>query len=185
MGLLVRERRALHGTIAQTLEGLYTSDLDAHLSDLTYHYAEAEIWNKAMEYATRAAEQAQALSAPRAAIEQWTRAQHAANQLRQDVPPTCYRARGKAYEILGDFEQAQTDLERAQHKAHQTEDGRLEWQCLLDLGFLWTSRDYKRAGAYFQLAVELARPARCRSRGAQSKPARQLAAEYRAGRPGP
>ena len=159
-GLLARERRALHGTIAQTLEGLYRSDLDAHLSDLTYHYAEAEIWNKAMEYATRAAEQAQALSAPRAAVEQWTRAQHAANQLRQDVPPNCYRARGKAYEILGDFEQAQTDLERAQHKAHQTEDGRLEWQCLLDLGFLWTSRDYKRAGAYFQLAVELARDLR-------------------------
>jgi hypothetical protein len=102
-----------------------------------------------MEYATRAAEQAQALSAPRAAVEQWTRAQHAAIQLRQDIPPTCYRARGKAYEILGDFEQAQTDLERAQHKAHQTKDGHLEWQCLLDLGFLWTSRDYKRAGAYF------------------------------------
>ncbi len=62
-----------------------------------------------MEYAKLAAEQAQALSAPRAAVEQWTRVMQAAGQLGQAVPPTCYRARGQAYEILGDFEQAKAD----------------------------------------------------------------------------
>ncbi len=156
-GLLARERRALHGTIAQTLEHLHAAALDAYLADLAYHCAEAELWSKAMEYATRAAEQAQALSAPRAAVEQWTRVMQAAQHLGQAVPPTCYRARGQAYEILGDFEQAKADYERALHAARQTEEGRLEWQSLLDLGFLWTGRDYKRAGAYFQQAVDLAR----------------------------
>ena len=48
------------------------------------------------------------------------------------------------------------DYERALHAARQAEDGRLEWQSILDLGFLWTGRDYKRAGAYFQQAVDLA-----------------------------
>jgi len=155
-GLLVRERRALHGTIAQTFEHLYATALDAHLADLAYHYAEAERWSKAMEYATRAAEQAQALSAPRAAVEQWTRAMHAAQQLGQAASPTSYRTRGQAYEMLGDFEQAQADYERALQAARQEQEGHLEWQSLLDLGFLWTSRDYQRAGGYFQQAVELA-----------------------------
>ena len=156
-GLLARERRALHGTIARTLEQLHAVAVDAYLADLAYHFAEAEQWSKTREYATRAAEQAQALSAPRAALEQWTRVIHAAQQLGQSVPPTCYRARGQAYEILGDFEQAKVDYERALQAARQEQEGHLEWQSLLDLGFLWTGRDYKRAGAYFQQVVDLAR----------------------------
>lgn len=156
-GLLARERRTLHGVIAQTLEQLHTPALDAHFADLAYHFAEAEQWNKAMEYATRAASQAQALSAPRAAAEQWTRMMHAAEQLEQALPPTCYRARGQAYETLGDFEQAQADYERALRAARKSQEGRLAWQSTLDLGFLWTGRDYKRAGAFFQQAVDLAR----------------------------
>ena len=77
-GLLARERRALHGTISQTLEQLHAAALDAHLADLAYHCAEAERWSETIEYAQRAAEQAQALSAPRAAVEQWTRVVYAA-----------------------------------------------------------------------------------------------------------
>jgi DNA-binding CsgD family transcriptional regulator/tetratricopeptide (TPR) repeat protein len=156
-GLLARERRTLHGTIAQALESFYASGADAHLVDLVYHCAEAERWSKTLEYAKRAAEQAQALSAPRAALEQWTRVVHAAEQLGQDVPPAYYRARGRAYEILGDFEQAKADYEQALHAAHQTQERRLAWQSLLDLGFLWTGHDYKRSEAYFQQAVDLAR----------------------------
>ena len=156
-GLLARERRALHRTIALTLEHLHAAALVAHLADLAYHFAEAELWNKAIEYAKLAAEQAQALSAPRAAVEQWTRVMHAAGQLGQAVPPLCYRARGQAAEILGDYEQAQADYERALHAARQMDDGRLEWQSLLDLGVLWLGRDYKRTGAYFQQAVDFAK----------------------------
>jgi DNA-binding CsgD family transcriptional regulator/tetratricopeptide (TPR) repeat protein len=156
-GLLARERRALHRTIALTLEHLHAAALGAHLADLAYHFAEAELWNKAIEYAKLAAEQAQALSAPRAAVEQWTRVVHAAGQLGQAVPPLCYRARGQAAEILGDFEQAQADYERVLHAARQMDDGRLEWQSLLDLGVLWQGRDYKRTGAYFQQAVDFAK----------------------------
>ena len=156
-GLLTRERRALHGTIARALEHLHSVDLDTYLADLAYHYAEAEQWSNVMEFAKLAAEQAQALSASRAAVEQWTRVMQAAQHLGQVVSATSYRARGQAYEMLGDFEQAKTDYERALFAARQTEDGRLEWQSILDLGFLWTGRDYKRAGAYFQQAVDLAR----------------------------
>ena len=154
-GLLARERRALHGTVARTLEQVHAAGLDASLADLAYHCSEAELWSSAMEYAKLAAEQAQALSAPHASVEQWSRMMHAAQQLGQAVPPTSYLSRGHAYETLGDFEQAKTDYERALHAARQAEDGRLEGQSLLDLGVLWTGRDYQQAGAYFQQAVDL------------------------------
>jgi DNA-binding CsgD family transcriptional regulator len=155
-GLLAREQRAFHTTIARTLEQLYASALDIHLADLAFHFAEAELWNETMKYATRAAEQAQVLSAPRAAVEQWTRVVYAAGQLEQLVPSPIYMSRGQAYEILGDFEQAQADYEHALYSASQEHQGHLEWQSLMRLGFLWTSQDYQQAGAYFQQALELA-----------------------------
>src|SRR5439155_14856439 len=121
-GLLARERKALHHLVAEAMERLYAEPLDAHLGDLAYHYSEAGVWGKALDYARRAGERAQRLYAPRAAIEQFSRALAAAEQLappqsrslyhaRQPaaVPASLYGARGRAYETLGDFEAARAD----------------------------------------------------------------------------
>jgi predicted ATPase len=83
--LLVRERKALHRRIADTLERLYASVLDAHLADLAYHFLEVSAWEKALEYGRSAGEQAQAMYAPQAAIERVTRALDAAQ--RGSIPP--------------------------------------------------------------------------------------------------
>jgi predicted ATPase len=50
---LVRERKALHRNIADTMERLSVSSLDAHLADLAYHFYEAGVWQKALEYGQR------------------------------------------------------------------------------------------------------------------------------------
>ena len=60
-----------------------------------------------------AGEQAQALYAPQAAIVHFTQALDAARQLSLAPPVSLYRARGKAYDTLGEFERARTDLEAA------------------------------------------------------------------------
>jgi len=155
--LLVRERKALHRTIAETIEHLYAPALEAHLLDLAIHFSEAEVWEKALEYGRRAGEQAQALYAPQAAIEQFTRALQATQH--GSLPPSArlYRARGMAYETLGAFESARADHEIALRMAHLAEDRHGEWQSLMDIGFLWAGRDYAQAGAYFQRALALAR----------------------------
>jgi predicted ATPase len=82
-GLLARERRSLHRTLAEAIEELSVTTLllDAHLADLAYHYYEAGVWAKALEYEQRAGERALALYAPRAAIEHLTHALDAAYQL--------------------------------------------------------------------------------------------------------
>src|SRR6266705_736594 len=155
--LLVRERKALHRTIAETIEHLYAPALEAHLADLAIHFSEAEVWEKAREYGRRAGEQAQALYAPQAAIEQLTRALQAAQH--GSLPPSArlYRARGLSYETLGAFESARADHEIALRMTHLAEDRHGEWQSLMDIGFLWAGRDYAQAGAYFQRALALAR----------------------------
>ncbi len=155
--LLVRERQTLHRRIAETMEHLYAGALEAHLADLAYHFYEAGLWEKALEYAEQAGERAQRLYAPRAAIEQYTRALNAAHQLALAPSSALYRARGQAYETLGEFERACRDYEQALEVAHSAHDGVAEWQSVIDLGFLWAGRDYQQTGVYFRRAIDLAR----------------------------
>ena len=155
--LLVRERKALHRRIADTLERLYASVLDAHLADLAYHFFEAGAWEKALEDGQRAGEQAQAMYAPQAAIERVTRALDAAQRGSIPPPTSLYRLRGQAYESLGEFERAYDDYKTTLQVAQRACDRHAEWQALMDLGFLWAQRDYAQAGNYFQQALALAR----------------------------
>src|SRR6266700_1072580 len=155
--LLVRERKALHRTIAETFERLYASTLEAHLADLASHFSEAEAWEQALEYGRRAGEQAQALYAPQAASEHFTRALDAASHVSLTPPANLYRARGLAYETLGEFERARADQETALKYAHEASNRHAEWQALLDLGFLWAGRAYAQTGDYYQRALALAR----------------------------
>ncbi len=155
--LLVRERKALHRRIAEAFERLYALTLEAHLADLASHFSEAGAWEKALAYGQRAGEQAQALYAPQAAIEHFTRALDAARHLSLTPPASLYRARGLAYEILGEFERARADQETALKYAHDASDRHAEWQALLDLGLLWAGRDYAQTGDYYQRALALVR----------------------------
>ena len=155
--LLVRERKALHRSIADTMEHLSVSPLDAHLADLAYHFYESGKWEKALEYGQRAGEQAYRLYAPQVAIEQVTRALDAAQHASIIPPATLYRLRGQAYETLGDFEHARLDYETTLQIASVAGDRHAEWQSLMDLGFLWAQRDYAQTGTYYQQALALAR----------------------------
>ena len=155
--LLARERKALHRTIAETFERLYASTIEAYLADLAAHFFEAGVWEKALEYGQRAGEQAQALYASQVATLHFTRALDAARQLSLTPPIGLYRARGLAYETLGDFERARADHEAALQAAHLAGNRHEEWQSLIDLGFLWAGRDYAQSGDYYQQALALAR----------------------------
>ena len=174
--LLTRERTALHGAIGQTLEQLHPQHLNPEAletsetasttatsisASLAYHFYEAGMWEKTARYAHRAAEHAQMLGAPRAALEQWTRAIDATKALPRQSKESwigaLYRARGQAHETLGQFDAARDDFLHALEEARTKLDDRMEWRCLLDLGFLWTSRDFQIVRGYFDRALELAR----------------------------
>jgi DNA-binding CsgD family transcriptional regulator/tetratricopeptide (TPR) repeat protein len=155
--LLVRERKKLHGIIAETMERLYASASDARLAELAYHFYEAGMWEKALFYTQRAGEKARSLYSLWAAIDRFTRALDAAQHLGVLPSPATYRARGQAYELLGDFEHAHGDYEQALAAARAVQDAVAEWQSLIDLGALWAERDYTQTSAFFQRAYEHAR----------------------------
>jgi tetratricopeptide (TPR) repeat protein len=155
-GLLVREQRAFHRLIAETIERLYHGS-EVYVSDLAYHFYAAQVWAKAMNYAQDAGERARKLYAPRLALEHYTRALLAAGHLGLTPPPSLYRTCGQTCETLGDFEAALGHYEQALKAARQSHDRQAEWQGLHDLGWLWTGRNYARAGDYFQQAITLAR----------------------------
>ena len=155
--MLKRERREVHRRIAEALEDLEDGSDTAHLADLAYHFYQAGAWAKALSYTRRAGERAQALFATHEALEHFTHALDAAQHLSIAPPFEILRARAKAHEMLGDFEQARGDLEAALEIA-RTRGGRQgEWQATLDLGFLWSARDYARSGEYVLQALDLAR----------------------------
>jgi len=156
MQLLARERKILHRTIAETMESIYAASLDTYLSDLSFHYYEAGVWEKALKYAQSAGEKAQILYAPHATIEQFSRALSALYNLAITPPPAFFLARGQAYEMLGEFERARADYETSLQIARSTGDRQIEWEALLHLGMLWAGRDYERTGEYYQHAFELA-----------------------------
>ncbi len=151
--LLKRERKTLHRTLAETMEQVYSTTLDAHCEDLADHFKRAEVWAKAFTYAQRAGEKAQALYAPRAAAQHFTNALEAAHHMELPPPAHLHLARGQAYEMLGELEEARLDYERVQVTAKRDLDGLMEWRSLMALGLLWAGRDYSRAGEWFQQAA--------------------------------
>jgi DNA-binding CsgD family transcriptional regulator len=156
-GLLARERLALHRMIGEMIERLAAESVDQRLPELAYHFFEAQRWEQAYTYGRGAGEQALLLDAPHVAVEQLTRALEAAKQLSIRPDAALWRLRGQAYETTGEFEHAREDLTTALRLAREGHDRRAEWDALLALGLLWSSRDYEQAGEFFRQALKLAR----------------------------
>jgi len=155
--LLARERQSLHRVVAETIVRLQQPLSDLNQASVAVHYFDAGVWEPALQHSIQAGERALSLYAPRAAVEHFTRAVKAAQHLGIHPVLEVYRARGFAFETLGEFDQALADDLAALELAQEGDDRHAEWSTLLDLGKLWTSRDYAKSGEYFQSALDLAR----------------------------
>lgn len=155
--LLARERRALHLHIVEALERLATEQINQRVAELAQHAYAAEDWQRVLAYADRAGQQALQLYAPQTALEHFSHALEAAQRLHLRAPAELYRSRGQAYTLLSSFAGAKADFEQAVARARENGTQELEWQSLLDLGFLWMARNFVQAGQFFTQALALAR----------------------------
>jgi DNA-binding CsgD family transcriptional regulator len=155
--MLGRERARLHRTLAEVSERVYAAALDAHAAELARHFFAAGVWSRAGEYARRAGEKAQALSTPRAAVEMYTVAIQASENGSLGTGAELYQLRGRASATLGEFDAALSDFEAALALARRAGDRRAEWRALLELGALWSERDYARMGELLDQSLDLAR----------------------------
>ena len=155
--LLARERVALHREVAAALERQHADGLDAVVEALAYHSWESGDWERAADYAARAARHALALSAPREAVAHLDRAFAALERSGIQPQIELHLSRGRAFETLGEFQRANDDFSNALVRARDACDQRAEWQALYSLGLLWAARDYNRAGEYRREALTVAR----------------------------
>jgi DNA-binding CsgD family transcriptional regulator/tetratricopeptide (TPR) repeat protein len=156
-GLLARERRALHARVAHTIEHLPAGSPAAGIEELAYHHFEAEHWERAEALARVAGDRARAVYAPQAAAEHFTRALAAAARLGAAADPELLLARGQVLDAIGDFAAANADFLAALAAAEAADDQTSALSSLLELGLLWSARDYDRAHAWILRALGLAR----------------------------
>ncbi len=154
--LLGPRRRALH---RRTAEMLIARAADAPDADAVAYHLRQAADPRAAAWLVRAGEAAHARHAPQAAIDRFTRALDDPGGLAPVALLRVRRARGRAYETVGEFAAARTDYEQSLDLARAVEDRRAEWQALLDLGMVWAPRDYTSTERYYQQALALAREA--------------------------
>ena len=156
------ERALLHGAVAAALERVYADDVEAISVQLAQHYDKAEDDGRALFYFTLSADNAAHIYAYEEAIAYYTRALalvtagagHEASLQRDRA--RLYYGRGLAYRTIGQFEPARADLDLALELSGEIEEQLLQWQVLIELGKLWSSRDYALSRGYLEQALDLA-----------------------------
>lgn len=66
--ILLQRRRELHARVAQVIESLFLERLEEFYGLLSYHYARAEVWDKAQYYLMKAGDQAGRMAADTEAL---------------------------------------------------------------------------------------------------------------------
>lgn len=154
--ILKADRHLIHRAIAESMESLYSHQLELYAPILAKHFSEANQSKRALKYYKLAGWTASKQFATLEALEHYSKALEISQSL-QLPKAELLNARGNIHETLGQFELAIQDMEAALQDTRQNNESSLELQTLLNLGFAWTSRDYSQAGEYYKRALELAR----------------------------
>ncbi len=154
--LMLRERQALHQAVGTALERMANRYRENQTASLAYHFYQAGDWHKALVYSEAVGEQTQSLHAPTESWKHFSNALEAAQKLGIEAPVRVLSGRAQANNLLGHFEAARSDYEVVIEQSRKDGEAMVEWEALINLGYVWQPRDLERAGNYFQQALELA-----------------------------
>ena len=146
--LLRQERRFLHRMIAHTVQEENADRLDQAASLLAYHYDAAD--DQAFEFAVPRVMRRHGCCPrqyrSRRPLLSCDSSGNGTGNAGARRDPAC----GKIYERSGNFNAALTDFEDAYEIAHTDKNLRAEWQSLIDIGVLWSQRDYEFTGTLYR-----------------------------------
>jgi tetratricopeptide (TPR) repeat protein len=133
--LLKADRRALHTTVAQTLEGLYPSRLDEFAATLADHYEHAEDYPKALEYYLRAGKAAAKVYANAEATLLFSRAVELLSlpesKSTTKIANDLFSEYGRVLELSGKFEAAIENYRQMQAEAIRRREKQMEMDSLI------------------------------------------------------
>src|SRR5262249_44165056 len=154
-------RKALHRRVAAAMEQLSADDLELHTAALANHFSEGEVWDKALEYLSRAAMQAAARSANWEAVVLFDRALETLGHL-PEVQRTLEHgvdlriALEHALLLVGEPSRALEHLLDAERLAETLDDRwRLGWVSNYLSEYFTTVSEHDRALAAGQRALEI------------------------------
>lgn len=153
--LLFAQRRQLHGAIGAVLEGWHAGDPLRVLDLLAYHYARSEEREKAVHYLQAAADKARREYANEVALGYYTQALERLLPEEQEKRYEVLSGRERIYDLLGEREAQEKDLQEMAALAQVLADPRRQVEVL--------NRQARRAVnmGLFEEARRLAEQARC------------------------
>ncbi|MGD0878175.1 MAG: AAA family ATPase [Anaerolineales bacterium] len=139
--LSAAERRMRHGEIAETLEDLSADHNDQFALQLARHYDEAGNTEKAVSYWTLAGNAAFAIYAQKEAIAAYTRALELSKEITisSEQLNHLYTQRGRAQELIGQFEQALKNYDEMLTTARERKDRRMELEAMVAASTLYST----------------------------------------------
>jgi tetratricopeptide (TPR) repeat protein len=169
--LLTKSRRELHRCVAEVYERMHAEELDEIAALLAEHYAQAGDDAKTFEYASRAGHAAMRVYAMAEAAANFTLAIEAASRLdwrlavheggEGSALADCYLHRGRAYEVMGQFEKALHNYEEMETLADSHNDLPMKLDALIALATIHATStsiaDPMHARVLSNLALKLAR----------------------------
>lgn len=126
--LLLKRRREIHRLIAEAYEEIEARRVDEFAALLAQHYRQAGDDAKTLEYSVRAGDRAARMYANTEAISHYTQALDLAKRLQENNGDLLhmYSARGRAYELIGDYERALANYDDMAAEAISRDDRKLE-----------------------------------------------------------
>lgn len=154
--ILRRQRRKYHRYVGETIEVLFPEKLLEEAHQLAYHFNSARDYPRALNYFQKAGEQSFMLYANQEANEHYGRAIELA--LRLNVPSVqlaqLYTYRGRALELLNQFDQALDNYEELEELGRTRNDRSLELAALIPQSTIYSTPTDKFNP---QVGTELAR----------------------------
>ncbi len=135
--LLKERRKELHRAVGYAIEELYLDRLADHYEELAHHFFQGEEWKKAMEYSVLAGRRAGDSFANVEAKVHYQRALQAAERMRPPLDSErlagLYEKHGAVLTVLGEYEAAAADYQRALDLVRRAGDRRREIEVLVGL----------------------------------------------------
>lgn len=160
--LLLKRRREIHRLVAEAYEELEVGRVDEFAALLAQHYRQAGDDAKTLEYSVRAGDRAARMYANTEAISHYTQALDIVKRLQENDGELLhiYSARGRAYELKGDYERALANYEDLAAEAISRGDRKLELAALMASATLHSTPtakfDLPRAQELLEKALALA-----------------------------
>ena len=139
--LLHSQRPALHRTVAETIESLYTGDLGNQIEALALHYDRARVREKAMRYTVQAGDRARARFANHEAIEYYSRTLQLSQHL-SGYEATRWKAAiglGEVEQLIGEYEEAIAFYQATLEEWREASSEDRAW-AMLKLAQVWDKR---------------------------------------------